>query len=280
MRARVHTHWVSAPLEAALATAVALGVAWLMLSHSPGDRVYLHFEARDAFGAIIALGVWMPLFARWSANLVGDLRREGNGLVLRTRLRTVRIRAIRRAHLAVGARGASLMIEYGRRQTAAIAVDDVEEARALVKALHDAGVEDSARVPLGFAWVDAALRPLAALFAIGYPLEDRGVLGGGDGVWILGALLFGAALLVFHFARHRGWLVLQGRDAYVRGARVAMGTVDAWASRMGVRVGGHLRTLPMIAGGAYREHVARHLRAMSVPEEAPAPRVQIGRAHV
>lgn len=251
MRARIELHQHRVGIELLLALVAA---AWVIgvLATRPDSVLGIPLDRFAHFPLSVGLGVWLPLLARTRWSTLGDLRPEGDALVIRGGLRARRIplHRVRGVRVAPGARGASVLVELDDGVLAA-ALDDIEDARRLADEIRrDAKARDGVAVRSSTLGVAASvLRPAASLLALGYFLHVvPRVIGGSKAFYGISALLAAGALLVVHLARQRSVM----RDPAAGGLTGSR----AWEYARALRV-----------------HLALHGRAADEEDAAPRPRL-------
>jgi hypothetical protein len=277
MRARVLQHGVTRPLELALAALGAAAVAGLLLGVLPSHLDVLGLELRrfTLFPLLLSLALWLPLAAQRRRSGTGELSLEGRELVLQTRWGRPRLGRVEGVHVAVGARGASLLFSVRGGGLVAAAVDEPAQARWFADRVHSAGIPETVAVPRSWGTFGWVARVVGTLSALAYWLHVvHQAIPGQKALYGLGALFSAVALLVFHFVRRRGAWVLDRDEVRAspdapaevpQGARTTLGGVA-------VRVRGGEITVPLgELGPAVREQLAAHVRAMGKEAPPPAP---------
>jgi hypothetical protein len=206
VRARIELYRDRVWLERALAVAAALCVAWVLLAR-PQALLGFPLDRYTLFPLSVGLGIWAPLAARMRWSAIGEIRREGELLVLGRGVfsRRIPLRRVHSLHVAPGERGASLVMQIDDGVIAA-GMEDLGDAERLAVEIRAAsGASADLAVPsLALDALMVALRPAAALFALGYYLHVVcRVLPGDKPLYGLGALFAGIALLVLHLIPRR-----------------------------------------------------------------------------
>jgi hypothetical protein len=253
VRARIELYRSRKWLEIVLAFAAALYVASVILA-CPHDVLGFPIDRFTLFPLSIGLGVWLPLLARTRWSALGELRCEGDVLVIAGRLlsRRVPLRRVRGVRVALGERGASLVMQLDDGGVIAAGLDDIEDARRLAGEIRQASEasDDVALLSSELGLAASIVRLVGSVFALGYYLHEvRDLIPGDKAAYGLGALFAGLTLLVIHLIPR--WTVHLGRAEVRTLARA-------------------LREYPP----RLRAHIWLHARAQAVTETAsPRPRL-------